>query len=315
MAVEIEHKFLVRDERWRSEVERSVRMRQGYLTSDARCSVQVRIAGDQGSFERQRAGRWASSAASTNISFRWRRRRNSRHLVRAAAAGKPSLRAFGGHLWEIDEFEGDNAGLIVAEVELSRIDEPFDRPDWLGADVSHDIRYYNSQLARHPYRTWSCPERLIRSASRAAADAAGSERRATMVYPVSTARNGPGERRGSGCTPRGWHHPVRVGAGLPLNTVFVGRRPTGGIYDSDLAVCHPERDWILTRILWLTGLESGQTVAANAIPLRRFIYIHGCPDTAPMGVPLSHNCIRMRGRDLLALFERVAAGDQVFIAG
>ena len=139
---------------------------------------------------------------------------------------------------------------------------------------------------------------------------------ATMVYPVSTARNGPGERRGSGCTPRGWHRiRIRVGAGLPLNTVFVGRRPTGEIYDSDLAVRHPERDWILTRILWLTGLESGRNRGGECDTLRRFIYIHGCPDNAPMGVPLSHGCIRMRGRDLLALFERVAAGDRVFIAG
>ncbi|HMQ12739.1 MAG TPA: L,D-transpeptidase [Candidatus Competibacter phosphatis] len=139
---------------------------------------------------------------------------------------------------------------------------------------------------------------------------------ATRVYPVSTARNGPGERRGSGCTPRGWHRiRIRVGAGLPLNTVFVGRRPTGEIYDSGLAVRHPERDWILTRILWLTGLESGRNRGGECDTLRRFIYIHGCPDTAPMGVPLSHGCIRMRGRDLLALFERVAVGDRVFIAG
>ncbi len=139
---------------------------------------------------------------------------------------------------------------------------------------------------------------------------------ATKVYPVSTARNGPGERRGSGCTPRGWHRiRICVGAGLPLNTVFVGRRPTGEIYDSGLAVRHPERDWILTRILWLTGLESGRNRGGECDTLRRFIYIHGCPDTAPMGVPLSHGCIRMRGRDLLALFERVAAGDRVFIAG
>ena len=142
----------------------------------------------------------------------------------------------------------------------------------------------------------------------------GSELMAT--YPVSTARNGPGERRDSGCTPRGWHRiRIRVGAGLPLNTVFVGRRPTGEIYDSGLAVRHPERDWILTRILWLTGLESGRNRGGECDTLRRFIYIHGCPDTAPMGVPLSHGCIRMRGRDLLALFERVAAGDRVFIAG
>ncbi|MDG4563324.1 MAG: CYTH domain-containing protein [Candidatus Competibacter sp.] len=158
MAVEIEHKFLVRDERWRREVERSVRMRQGYLTSDARCSVRVRVAGDQGylnvksgtlGIQRSEYEYLIPLAEAEEILDTLCEQpllEKTRHFVR-----------FGGHLWEIDEFEGDNAGLIVAEVELSRIDEPFDQPDWLGADVSHDIRYYNSQLARHPYRTWSCP--------------------------------------------------------------------------------------------------------------------------------------------------------------
>ena len=134
-------------------------------------------------------------------------------------------------------------------------------------------------------------------------------------YAVSTARNGPGERRGSGCTPCGWHRiRIRVGAGQPLNTVFVGRRPTGEIYDVELAARHPQRDWILTRILWLTGLEPGRNRGGECDTLRRFVYIHGCPDTAPMGVPLSHGCIRMRNRDVWDLFERVAAGDRVFIA-
>ena len=158
MAVEIEHKFLVRDERWRREVERSVRMRQGYLTSDARCSVRVRVAGEQGHLnvksgtlgiqrsEYEYPIPLAEAEEMLDTLCEQPLLEKTRHFVR-----------FGGHLWEIDEFEGDNAGLIVAEVELSRIDEPFDQPDWLGADVSHDIRYYNSQLARHPYRTWSCP--------------------------------------------------------------------------------------------------------------------------------------------------------------
>ena len=102
------------------------------------------------------------------------------------------------------------------------------------------------------------PERLIRISipdQRLTLDA-GEKRLA--VYPVSTARNGPGERRGSGCTPRGWHRiRIKIGAGLPPDTVFVGRRPTGEIYGPELAANHPERDWILTRILWLTGLEPG----------------------------------------------------------
>lgn len=135
------------------------------------------------------------------------------------------------------------------------------------------------------------------------------------IYPVSTARNGPGEQRGSGCTPRGWHRiRIKIGAGLPLNTVFVGRRPTGEIYDLELAALHPDRDWILTRILWLTGLESRYNRGGDRDTLRRFIYIHGCPDTAPMGEPLSHGCIRMRNGDLLKLFDQVKVGDRVLIS-
>lgn len=135
-------------------------------------------------------------------------------------------------------------------------------------------------------------------------------------YPVSTARNGPGEQRGSGCTPRGWHRiRIKIGAGLPINAVLTGRRPTGEIYGEELAGRYPERDWILSRILWLTGLETGFNRGGNCDTLRRFIYLHGCPDTAPMGVPLSHGCIRMRNREVLELFERVDAGDRVWIAG
>lgn len=137
---------------------------------------------------------------------------------------------------------------------------------------------------------------------------------AVASYPISTARNGPGEQRGSGCTPRGWHRiRIKIGDGLPLNTVFVGRRPTGEIYGPDLAAERPERDWILTRILWLTGLESGHNRGGECDTLRRFIYIHGCPDHAPMGIPLSHGCIRMENRSLVALFNQVTVGDRVFI--
>lgn len=140
--------------------------------------------------------------------------------------------------------------------------------------------------------------------------------RPVAIYPVSTARNGPGEQRGSGCTPRGWHRiRIKIGAGLPLNTVFVGRRPTGEIYSPELAVLYPERDWILTRILWLTGLEPGHNRGGDRDTLRRFIYIHGCPDAVPTGKPLSHGCIRMRNRDLLELFEQVNPGDRVWIGG
>ena len=135
-------------------------------------------------------------------------------------------------------------------------------------------------------------------------------------YPVSTARYGAGERAGSECTPRGRHRiRLRIGEGCPANTVFVGRRPTGEVYGPELARRFPDRDWILTRILWLTGLESGHNRGGRVDSLRRFIYVHGCPDSEPMGVPLSHGCIRMRNRDLIELFDLVRAGTLVDILG
>jgi lipoprotein-anchoring transpeptidase ErfK/SrfK len=140
--------------------------------------------------------------------------------------------------------------------------------------------------------------------------------RALAVYPVSTGLNGPGERNGSGCTPRGLHRiRLAIGAGLPEGAVLRGRRPTGEVYDGALAAAHPGRDWILTRILWLTGCEPGRNRGGRLDTLRRFIYIHGCPDTEPMGVPLSHGCIRMRNRDLMELFDSVGAGTEVEIRG
>jgi len=138
--------------------------------------------------------------------------------------------------------------------------------------------------------------------------------RIVRTYAVSTALNGPGERFSSGCTPRGLHRiRLKIGAGCPVDAVFVGRRATGEVYSPALAAVQPGRDWILTRILWLTGLEPGRNRGGTVDTLRRFIYIHGCPDSEPMGVPRSHGCIRMRNRDLLALFERVDNGTMVEI--
>ena len=133
-------------------------------------------------------------------------------------------------------------------------------------------------------------------------------------YPVSTAANGVGEQSGSGCTPRGKHKVrLKIGAGAPINAVFVGRRATGEVYSEELAAEYPERDWILTRILWLTGREPGKNRYGDQDTLRRFIYIHGCPDSEPMGVPRSHGCIRMRNRDLIELFDQVETGTDVEI--
>ncbi len=127
-----------------------------------------------------------------------------------------------------------------------------------------------------------------------------------LSYPVATGRKGAGEQSGSGCTPRGIHKiRLKIGSGCPENSIFVGRRATGEIYSPALAAIHPERDWILTRILWLTGLESGRNRGGSVDTLRRYIYIHGSPDSEPFGVPVSHGCIRMRNHDLLDLFEQV----------
>jgi lipoprotein-anchoring transpeptidase ErfK/SrfK len=139
--------------------------------------------------------------------------------------------------------------------------------------------------------------------------------RALTAYPVSTARNGCGETRGSYCTPRGRHIiRAKIGAGQPVNTVFVRRRPTGEIYTPELGTRFPGRDWILTRILWLSGCEPGFNRLGEVDTMRRYIYIHGSPDSVEMGRPGSIGCIRMRNPDLLALFERVLPGTAVEIS-
>lgn len=133
-------------------------------------------------------------------------------------------------------------------------------------------------------------------------------------YSVSTARNGAGERDGSFCTPRGCHRiRAKIGAGEPINTVFRGRRPTGEIYNPALAEYYPERDWILTRILWLCGEQPGFNRLGDVDTMRRYIYIHGAPDSATMGTPGSIGCIRMHNNDLTDLFDRVAVGTTVNI--
>lgn len=133
-------------------------------------------------------------------------------------------------------------------------------------------------------------------------------------YSVSTALNGVGEIDGSGCTPRG-HHRVRakVGAGCASGTVFVARRATGEIYSPALAAQHPGRDWILSHILWLAGCERGLNRGGSVDTLRRFIYLHGCPDDCVMGVPASHGCVRMANADVIDLFDRVEVGTLVCI--
>lgn len=133
-------------------------------------------------------------------------------------------------------------------------------------------------------------------------------------YPVSTGAQGVGEENGSFCTPRGRHIiRAKIGAGQPDNTVFVKRRPTGEIYTSELGAQHQGRDWILTRILWLSGCESGFNRSGSCDTMRRYVYIHGTQDSTPLGKPGSRGCVRMRNADLVELFDLVAVGTAVEI--
>jgi L,D-transpeptidase YbiS len=133
-------------------------------------------------------------------------------------------------------------------------------------------------------------------------------------YPVSTASKGAGEKAGSNCTPRGRHIiRARIGAGMPSGAVFIGRRPTGEVHTPELAAANPERDWILTRILWLSGCEPGINRLGEVDTMQRYIYIHGCPDSAPIGTPGSIGCVRMRNADMIELFDQVPVGTEVEI--
>ena len=135
-----------------------------------------------------------------------------------------------------------------------------------------------------------------------------------MDVAVSTAKNGPGELSGSECTPRGAHIiRAKIGVGAPPGTVFVGRRATGEQYTPELGARFPGRDWILTRILWLSGCEPGRNRLGKVDSMHRYIYIHGTPEQVRMGMPGSRGCIRMRNRDIIELFDRVPAGTPVAI--
>ncbi len=140
------------------------------------------------------------------------------------------------------------------------------------------------------------------------------EDQSVLEFDVSTAKNGAGERMNSECTPRGVHEIAeKIGADQALNSVFVGRVPTGEIYTPELKEQFPQRDWILTRILWLTGCEVGKNKGGLVDTHARYIYIHGTPDEVEMGITGSHGCVRMRNADLVQLFDFVEVGTQVLI--
>ena len=154
MAREIERKFLLKNDSWRASVEHSWPLRQGYLCGNGRASVRVRIAGKDANLNVKSA-----TLGVERLEFEYPIPVDDARALLSDLAGRVVEKTrhevrVGGHCWEIDEFEGDNAGLVVAEIELDDADEPFDRPDWLGEEVSEDPRYYNTELARHPYSRW-----------------------------------------------------------------------------------------------------------------------------------------------------------------
>ena len=135
------------------------------------------------------------------------------------------------------------------------------------------------------------------------------------TYSISTGLNGIGEQENSGKTPRGWHRIAqKIGQELAKNSVLIARKPTGEVYSADYAKQHPSRDWILSRILWLQGLEEGFNAGAGCDTFQRYIYIHGTPDTEPMGIAASHGCIRMRNDDVIELFNLVPEQALVYIS-
>ncbi|MCS5711820.1 L,D-transpeptidase [Candidatus Berkiella aquae] len=142
------------------------------------------------------------------------------------------------------------------------------------------------------------------------------DKKVLKSYLISTAAKGVGEKKGSEQTPRGQHIiRAKIGANYPKKAVFVGRRFTGEIYSPELALMHPNRDWILSRILWLSGLELGKNRLQDCDTMQRYIYIHGCPDEKITGTPASHGCIRMHNDDIIELFDLIPPKTPVLIQG
>lgn len=155
MAIEIERKFLLLNDNWRTEVFKSINYRQGYLNSDASSSVRIRV-----SDETAKINIKSATIGSQRSEYEYDIPAVDAHEMLSALCHQPlvektrHLVKIGKHTWEIDEYKGDNQGLIVAEIELSAVDEVFEKPEWVGLDVTEDIRYYNNQLSKHPFSKW-----------------------------------------------------------------------------------------------------------------------------------------------------------------
>lgn len=319
MALEIERKFRVRDDSWRSQAHASRHFEQGYLCGKGPASVRVRIEDEHANLniKAARIGR-ARSEYEYPIPID-----DAREMITELSLTPPVIKTrywvdHAGHTWEVDVFEGENAPLVVAEVELETEDEAIEWPSWVGEEITDDARYYNHALAFHPYGHWpgnaQCKPRVEIDLAAQTLTLFDANDQEIAWYSVSTAIKGAGECEGSHQTPRGRHRiRAMIGSGAAPGTVFRGRRPTGEIHSPELAEQYPERDWILTRILWLCGEEVGFNRLGTTDTMRRYIYIHGAPDATAMGRPGSIGCIRMHNADVVDLFDRVMPGTPVLI--
>lgn len=319
MGVEIERKFLIANDDWRTQAYRHEHFAQGYLNGADKASVRIRIEGERGNINIK-----AAEVGSARAEYEYEiPLADARQMLDTLSLTTPVEKTrhwveHAGHTWEIDVFEGANAPLVVAEIELDAVDEVFDKPDWLGAEITDDVRYYNHALAFHPYAHWpdtslSTPaiEIDLRHQYLLLRDSEGVE---MARYPISAALKGAGEFEHSHQTPRGKHHiRARIGAGVAPGTVFESRRPTGETWTPELDAQFPHRDWILSRILWLSGDEVGVNRLGAVDTMRRYIYIHGAPDNVTLGKAGSHGCIRMHSQDVIELFEQVPVGTAVDI--
>jgi len=311
MGIEIERKFLLKNDAWREQVTATVQIQQAYLNKDDGYSVRIRVENESANIniKSNTVGRQRHEYEyPVPINDAQEMLENlpdcidkHRHLVNAS-----------GLVWEIDEFKGLNQGLVVAEVELDTVDQEITLPDWCGREVTEDERYYNVCLSILPYSLWVAHIEI--SISDQKLRAFNEQGNCVFDYSISSALKGFGESKDSGCTPRGLHQiRAKIGTQQPQGTVFVSRRPSGEIWSNQLASQHPDRDWILSRILWLSGCEKGKNRLGQVDSMQRYIYIHGTPDVEAMGVPLSHGCIRMRNTDVIELFEHVFVGTTVMI--
>ena len=311
MALEIERKFLIKNHSWRTSVLESLDIQQAYYNRDDVYSVRVRIQNDKANLNIKSKTQGASRDeyeyeipkidAQEMLSKLPEKIQKTRHLVNYAK-----------HTWEIDEFYGDNSGLIVAEIELTREDEEFELPDWCGQEVTQDERFYNIALVQKPYKYWVTHIDIWPDEQTLYAINPLGER--VLEYLVSTARNGLGELKNSECTPRGLHTiRAKIGANQENGAVFVSRRPTGEIWTPRLQSEFSDRDWILSRILWLSGCEKNKNRLGDVDSMQRYIYIHGTPSSEPLGEAMSHGCIRMRNEDVIELFEHCFVGTTVMI--